>query len=62
MIIQGGFAAAGWRPPAALRLPVMVEDVGKSSPSVRQYCQGVLEEISMVASDWAEKERQDPAR
>ena len=30
--IQGGFAAAGWRRPAAPCTPVIVEDVGKSSP------------------------------
>ena len=38
----------------------MVEDVGKSSPEVRQYCQGEHEEIVMVESDWAQKERKDP--
>ena len=38
----------------------MVEDVAKSSPKVRQYCQEVHEQISMVESDWAEKEQEDP--
>ena len=33
----------------------------KTEPKVRTYCQGVREEISMVESDRAEKERKDPA-
>ena len=57
LYIQGGFAAAGWRPPAAPRTPVVVEDVEESSPYVRQYRQGVYKEFSVVESDWAEKER-----
>ena len=30
--VQGGFAAAGWRPPVAPRMPVIVDDVGQSRP------------------------------
>lgn len=37
---QGGFAVASWRPLAAPpHIPAMVEDLGKSRPTVRRYFQ-----------------------
>ena len=55
--MQEGFAAAGWRPRAASSMPVMVGNVAKSRPYMRQYVQGVHWESSMVGSGyWAEKD------